>query len=86
MVKLMNPGGAAETLAEGESAVFFRPQTSEALTEAVRSFDPSTFAPEIVRKNALRFDKSSFKQRVEDFVNARWEEQKAVVGRLEGSA
>jgi len=56
------------------------------LTEAVRSFDPSTFAPEIVRKNALRFDKSSFKQRVEDFVNARWEEQKAVVGRLEGSA
>ncbi len=72
-------GGAAETITDGDSGVFFYPQTAEALVDAVKSFDPSSFEPEKVRRNSLRFDSSVFRQRLGALVQKRYEEHRAQV-------
>ncbi len=61
---------------EGPSAsptgVLFNDQTEEALIEAVRLFEASEdrFDPEAARANALRFDRSRFKERISDYLES----------------
>lgn len=57
-------GGAAETVLEGKTGVFFDEQTVGAVVEAVKSFEKLKFDPENCRKQAEKFDVSVFKQKV----------------------
>ena len=66
-------GGALESVLEGETGVFFYPQEPEALQEAVRTLDPARFDSKVIRDWALRFDRSIFKERINQFVNKCWE-------------
>lgn len=73
-------GGAAE-IVRSESGpqstgVLFGEQTCEALLEAVRRFesDPSRFSPDSCRRNAMRFDRSRFRQRFSELVRSHWEQ------------
>ena len=54
-------GGVTEIARHGVSALFFTPQTSEALGEALDAFDPSSFDPQALRKAACRFSRDRFR-------------------------
>ncbi len=62
-------GGALETVVQDETGVFFRPQTTTALIDAVRRFEGMTFDKARCRERALQFDTERFKQRFRDFVS-----------------
>lgn len=61
-------GGALDTVAEGKTGAFFHEPTPEALSTAVRSFDPNAIDPQGCVQNAARFDAKMFKQKLRQFV------------------
>ncbi len=61
-------GGALDTVIDGVTGRLFRPQTAEALAEAVASFDASAYDPAVIRRNAERFSTSNFEQMLRQFV------------------
>jgi glycosyltransferase involved in cell wall biosynthesis len=69
-------GGALETVAEGETGLFFDRQDAMSLMEAVRNFDPGRFDPERARQQALLFDVEVFKSRIKQFVAKEWSQYK----------
>lgn len=66
-------GGALETVREGLTGVFFERQEPESLMEAVRRFDPGYFDPLLIRRHAMRFDTSVFKDKFSRYVRDAWE-------------
>lgn len=62
-------GGAAD-IVRGDSGLLFERQDPQAVVEAVRRFERSDFVPARCRENALRFDRSRFRQRFEDLLRA----------------
>lgn len=65
-------GGALETVKEGVSGLFFEEQTPAALIKALEKFERSAFEPELVRQEALKFDKEIFKKKIREFVEKKW--------------
>lgn len=61
-------GGALETIIEGKTGDFFYPQTVEALIKKLKSFKVEKYPIEDCRKNAERFSKQIFKQKIKNFV------------------
>lgn len=61
-------GGALDTVIEGETGIFFREKTPEALAEAVRRLEGMAFDPQVIRRNALRFSRERFKRELVDYV------------------
>jgi glycosyltransferase involved in cell wall biosynthesis len=53
-------GGALDTVIDGVTGVLFRPQTAEALAEAVVESSRVTFSPEIIRRHAEQFSAERF--------------------------
>jgi glycosyltransferase involved in cell wall biosynthesis len=66
-------GGALDTILEGETGLFFREQSPEALVEAVERFEGLAFDPLQMRRNAERFSNERFKQELSEFVTAQWQ-------------
>jgi len=73
-------GGAVESvkgafpdqdIASSHTGVFFRPQTSDALIQAVDRFRSARFDPELIREHALRFDKEVFRERLREFIETK---------------
>jgi glycosyltransferase involved in cell wall biosynthesis len=76
-------GGATESvkgtypdqkITSSPTGVFFKPQTKEALVEAVKRFDSIEFDPQKIRENALRFDRKLFKERIGQFIQKAYRE------------
>ncbi len=64
-------GGVTETVVDGESGLFYREQTPEALAAAIRAFEAGApFDPRAVRARAERFDLPRFKLEYRNFVEA----------------
>lgn len=61
-------GGAAETIVDGETGVFFKPQTASALIEAVGRFEGLKFDPAKLKRHAKKFDQPIFKSQIKAFV------------------
>ncbi|PIS30420.1 glycosyltransferase family 4 protein [Candidatus Saganbacteria bacterium CG08_land_8_20_14_0_20_45_16] len=61
-------GGATETVIDGITGIFFDEQTPEALAEAVNRFNFLTFDRQVIRQQALKYDRSVFEQKIIDFV------------------
>jgi glycosyltransferase involved in cell wall biosynthesis len=61
-------GGYLETVVEGKSGQFFGNYTVEGLAEAMRNFNPDKYKSEDCRKQAERFGKEIFKQKIKEFV------------------
>jgi glycosyltransferase involved in cell wall biosynthesis len=61
-------GGALDTVIEGETGAFFHRQTSDALAEAVRAFDPDAMDPAACCANADHFDVSVFRNKLSRFI------------------
>jgi len=64
-------GGASDTVVEGVTGLFFHEKTPESLAEAVSRFDEARFDPQEIRRHALRFDTSVFKERLAEYVTTR---------------
>jgi glycosyltransferase involved in cell wall biosynthesis len=56
-------GGALETVAEGETGLFFGEQSVASLAEAVRRFESLSFEKQRCREQARKFDASRFRER-----------------------
>lgn len=67
-------GGALDTVKEGETGLFFREQSVEALVAAVEQFEKLSFNPAAARANAERFSVARFKQELAAFVAQKWQE------------
>lgn len=61
-------GGAVESVVNGETGVYFSPQTPEALTAAVQRFEQTSWDANACRRNSLRFSKSDFRGGILDAV------------------
>lgn len=57
-------GGALHTVREGVTGAFFGAQTSSALANAVRRFDPGAYDESAIRRHALQWDSARFRSRV----------------------
>lgn len=68
-------GGLVETVADGETGIFFDQQTPESLTDAVGRFKKMAFDPARIRAHAIQFDRPIFKKRIENYIRERWEEK-----------
>lgn len=66
-------GGALDTVIEGETGLFFREQSVEALIETIEQFERMPFDPAAARANAERFSNARFRQELNDFVKAKWQ-------------
>lgn len=53
-------GGALDIVQDGESGVFFYEQTAEAVVEAIKKAEATTFLPGTLRRKARRFEKGLF--------------------------
>ncbi|NCC04164.1 MAG: glycosyltransferase family 4 protein [Proteobacteria bacterium] len=64
-------GGAVETVVDGVTGVLFKEQTVSSLIDAVKRFEglAPSFDPDVIRKNAERFDVPVFKKNFKDFVD-----------------
>ncbi|MCU0641639.1 MAG: glycosyltransferase [Candidatus Margulisbacteria bacterium] len=68
-------GGARETVVEGESGLFFTPQTAAALTAVLHQFRFRQFAKARVRQQAQRFSKPLFLERIAGLIREKYEEK-----------
>jgi glycosyltransferase involved in cell wall biosynthesis len=76
-------GGALETMvglddpAGPPTAVFFAEQTVDALAAAMQAFETAAhrFEPRALRARAAAFDRPLFKDRVREWIDARWRER-----------
>jgi glycosyltransferase involved in cell wall biosynthesis len=57
-------GGALDTVIDGETGVFFRQPTPEALAEAVRQLEQTPTDPARIRKHAERFGTGAFQNKL----------------------
>lgn len=62
-------GGALEIIKENETGIFFEQQSVDSLMGALKSFRLENFNSEIIRQQALQFDKDIFKNKINAFVN-----------------
>jgi glycosyltransferase involved in cell wall biosynthesis len=65
-------GGALDTVIEGQTGLFFREHSVEALIDAIEQFERLSFDPAAARANAERFSVERFKQELGDFVAQKW--------------
>jgi len=63
-------GGALETLVDGVTGRFFDCQTPEALSAALRTFDPGAYDPAALRAHVAAFDVPVFQRRLREIVAA----------------
>lgn len=68
-------GGASEIVVDGRTGLLFHEQTSTALIEAVKRLEALEVVPEEIRRNALRFDKSKFREAMKLFVEGKHAER-----------
>ena len=73
-------GGALETIREGETGLFFYPQITSALIEAVQQFEKKigSFNPERIRQYALPFGKEIFKKKMKEFIEEKINDAKEI--------
>ena len=57
-------GGALDTVVDGVTGTLYREDSADALAEAVGSFDPSRFDPDMCQRNARRFDTQVFVEKI----------------------
>jgi glycosyltransferase involved in cell wall biosynthesis len=65
-------GGALETVATeagNTTGIFFSKQTASCINEAIEDSEKINYNPDIIRKHALTFDRSIFKERIKSFID-----------------
>jgi glycosyltransferase involved in cell wall biosynthesis len=68
-------GGALETVRDTparRTGILFHEQSVASLLDALRRFGEIEFSPQDIRRHALQFDRSVYKERMMDYVLSRW--------------
>jgi glycosyltransferase involved in cell wall biosynthesis len=77
-------GGALETVIPGKTGIFFAEQTVLSLKQAIKKFNniETCWNPQAIRKNAQRFNKEQFQQKIQNFIEETWQEyqKKSIYG------
>lgn len=63
-------GGALETVVDGTTGIHFRPQTEEALLDAVARLERHAWNPAAIRLHSLKFSREEFRRRMTDVLEA----------------
>ncbi|MFA5114250.1 MAG: glycosyltransferase [Candidatus Margulisiibacteriota bacterium] len=71
----LRAGGALETVVEGETGLFFSPQTPRALGEALQRFRFLNFDKKRLREHALGFSKAVFQRKIAGLLKEKYEEK-----------
>lgn len=71
-------GGYVETVTEGKTGVFFDAYTVEALLEALKKLQKSSFQEQVIKQQAARFGKKRFKHEMEALVQKAWEGKRVI--------
>ncbi len=67
-------GGALDTVLDGETGLFFREQSVEALIDTITQFERLSFDSAAARANAERFSAGRFRRELGQFVAEKWGE------------
>ncbi|MFW6123725.1 MAG: glycosyltransferase [Acidobacteriota bacterium] len=67
-------GGATETVVSGSTGLFFRELNVKDLLSVLDKFEKLTFNKTEIRKNALKYSRKIFKQRISSFLEEKWNE------------
>ncbi len=67
-------GGATETVVDGATGLLFMEQSTESLNQAVDRFEHLSWDPHIIRANALRFSRETFRTNFQRLVQDSWRE------------
>ena len=62
-------GGAAETIIEGQTGIFFDEQKKDAIIAAVKAFRRQDFNEKEVRAQAEKFSTAEFKKKIKEFID-----------------
>jgi glycosyltransferase involved in cell wall biosynthesis len=73
-VVALNKGGTAETVINGVTGILFENQSKEDIINAINLFEKQKFDFNIIRKEALKYDKNNFKKLFLEFVRQKIEE------------
>ncbi len=60
--------GWTESVIDGETGVFFAPQTPEALGEAIEKFEKMEWNSEKIRARGMEFSKKIFQEKIQNFI------------------
>ncbi|MCL4377361.1 MAG: glycosyltransferase [Actinobacteria bacterium] len=73
-------GGALETVVDGVTGLFFKDNSIVSLTDAIKRFFEfeNKFNPEIIRKNALKFDTEIFKTNIKNLILEKYDDFKKI--------
>lgn len=66
-------GGALETIIDGKTGLFFHEQRWEEVSDLVIRFKDEQFDPQKIHQHAQRFDTNTFKQRLANFINEKYQ-------------
>ena len=69
-------GGALDTVINKKTGLFFKNQTVECLCQAILEFETMEFDHQAIRKHAEQFDVPIFEQKIKDFVEKCYKENK----------
>ena len=61
-------GGVLDTVQEGKTGIFFKEQTVESLTEALKKFETMQFDPVKIREHAAQFSSAKFREKLREIV------------------
>lgn len=73
-------GGALDTVIPNKTGVLFSEQTVAGMTEAINHFDTLTWNPDQIKKHADQFDTELFKQKLNSFIEQKFEEHRGING------
>ena len=71
--------GISEIIREGITGLTFQKQSVDSLEEAIRKFENRTFSANACRKNALRFNKKVFLEKIKAFVSKTYQRHLATL-------
>ena len=57
-----------ETVIDGETGIFFTPQTPEALNTAIEKFEQIHWDKEKIRARGMEFSKEKFQEKINNFI------------------
>jgi len=64
-------GGALETVVEGITGTFFEKQDADCLMDTIRKFDAHAYNKKLLRKHAMKFNKTRFKKEIKEYIDSK---------------
>lgn len=74
----LNRGGSLDSMKEGVSGIFFKEQTVEDLSKAIKKFEKKDFDPKEIRAHAKEFDVERFKEKIKKHIEKKWKEYETI--------